>query len=110
MPTESACALCLQDGGEVVHRVAHMRIVLVEDSLYPGICRVIWNAHASEMTDLSASDRADLMEAVWLVEAAVRDAMRPDIFNIASLGNGGPRRRGRGGPRGRGGARGPGPI
>src|SRR3569832_2961453 len=87
MTNESACALCLQDGGEVVHRVAHMRIVLVEDSLYPGFCRVIWNAHASEMTDLSASDRADLMEAVWLVEAAVRDAMRPDKINIASLGN-----------------------
>ena len=87
MTNESACALCLQDGGEVVHRVAHMRIVLVEDSLYPGFCRVIWNAHASEMTDLSASDRADLMEAVWLVDAAVRDAMRPDKINIASLGN-----------------------
>src|SRR3569832_1167618 len=87
MTNESACALCLQDGGEVVHRVAHMRIVLVEDSLYPGFCCVIWNAHASEMNDLSASDSADLMVVVWLVEAAVRDAMRPDKINIASLGN-----------------------
>jgi diadenosine tetraphosphate (Ap4A) HIT family hydrolase len=84
---QPACELCIQPGGEVLYRAEKYRIVLIDDARYPGFCRVIWNAHAKEMTDLSADDRAVLMDAVWRVEQAVRDVMRPDKINIASLGN-----------------------
>jgi diadenosine tetraphosphate (Ap4A) HIT family hydrolase len=84
---EDICELCAQPGGEVVWRADKLRVVLVEDAGYPGFCRVIWNAHAKEMTDLSADDRAYLMDVVWRVEAAVRDVMEPLKMNVASLGN-----------------------
>jgi diadenosine tetraphosphate (Ap4A) HIT family hydrolase len=87
MIKQPACELCIQPGGEVLYRDDKYRIVLVDDALYPGFCRVIWNAHAKEMTDLPAEDRALLMDAVWRVEQAVREAMRPDKINVASLGN-----------------------
>jgi diadenosine tetraphosphate (Ap4A) HIT family hydrolase len=87
MATADACELCAQPGGEVVHRDADWRVVLVDDAQYPGFCRVIWNAHVKEMTDLPAADRASLMNAVWQVEAAVREVMRPDKINLATLGN-----------------------
>jgi diadenosine tetraphosphate (Ap4A) HIT family hydrolase len=86
-PGQSACELCLHPGGEVLYRVERYRVVLVDDAGYPGFCRVIWNGHVKEMTDLPAPDRAVLMEAVWRVEQAVRDVMRPDKINIASFGN-----------------------
>lgn len=82
-----ACDLCGQDGGEVLYRHADYRVVLVDDKYYPGYCRVIWNAHLPEMTDLPADARSRLMQAVWQVEAAVREAMQPDKVNVASLGN-----------------------
>jgi len=83
----SACELCEQAGGEVVFRNERLRIVLVADQDYPGFCRVVWNAHVAEMSDLTPIEREQLMSAVWLVEAAVREVMRPDKINLASLGN-----------------------
>lgn len=87
MTAQTACELCDQDGGEVVYRDAKLRVVLVEDAHYPGFCRVIWNAHVKEMTDLPQVDRIVFMNAVWQVEAAVCEVMHPDKINLASLGN-----------------------
>lgn len=83
----SVCELCEQDGGEVVLRCEKYRVILVDDANYPGFCRVVWNAHVKEITDLSRLDRALLMNAVWQVEQAVRETMQPDKINLASLGN-----------------------
>ncbi|NMM37917.1 MAG: HIT family protein [Glaciimonas sp.] len=81
------CELCSLQGGEVVHVATHWHVVLVDDAGYPGFCRVIWNGHVQEMTDLSLAERNSLMAAVWQVEAAVRDVMQPHKINLASLGN-----------------------
>jgi diadenosine tetraphosphate (Ap4A) HIT family hydrolase len=87
MISSNVCELCSQPGGEVVCRHEKFRVVLVDDLQYPGFCRVIWNLHVKEMTDLPAPDRILFMTAVWQIEAAVREAMRPDKMNIASFGN-----------------------
>ena len=83
----TTCELCKEDGGEVLYRCDKYRVVLVDDANYPGFCRVIWNKHAKEMTDLSWPDRSILMNAVWQVEQAVRKIMHPHKINVASLGN-----------------------
>lgn len=85
----AACELCREEdgGGEILFRNDKLRIVLVDDGNYPGFCRVIWNAHVAEMTDLPPADRSLLMRTVCQVEAAVREVMRPDKINLASLGN-----------------------
>jgi diadenosine tetraphosphate (Ap4A) HIT family hydrolase len=84
---ESTCELCEQDGGTLVYRDAELRVVLVSEPNYPGFCRVIWNAHQREMTDLTLQQREHLMGAVWQVEAALREAMQPHKINLACLGN-----------------------
>jgi diadenosine tetraphosphate (Ap4A) HIT family hydrolase len=84
---ESSCELCRESGGEVLHRGDKLRIVLVDDPHYPGFCRVIWNAHVKEMSDLHPADRLLIMTTVWQVERALREVMRPDKINLASLGN-----------------------
>ena len=81
------CELCRLPGGEVLYRDDNYRIVLVKDERYPGFCRVIWNAHVREMTDLSTVERAILIAAVWQVEETVREVMQPHKVNVASLGN-----------------------
>ena len=53
----------------------------------PAFCRVIWQAHVAEMTDLAADERAEIMNAVYRVEAAMRQVFRPAKINLASLGN-----------------------
>jgi diadenosine tetraphosphate (Ap4A) HIT family hydrolase len=81
------CELCREEGGEVVYRNDKLRVVLVDDANYPGFCRVIWNAHVSEMTDLPPSDRSALMRTVCQVESALREILQPEKINLASLGN-----------------------
>lgn len=81
------CELCTVDGGEVIINTSQFRVVLIDDANYPGFCRVIWNTHVKEMTDLAISDRSSLMQAVCKVEQAVRDVMQPHKINLASLGN-----------------------
>ncbi|MDB5822584.1 MAG: hypothetical protein JWR21_1288 [Herminiimonas sp.] len=83
----AGCELCDATGGDVIHRTESYRIVLVDDANYPGFCRVILNDHVREMSELAAADRAALMEAVWKVEAALREVMSPTKVNLASLGN-----------------------
>lgn len=82
-----ACELCDCPGGEPVWRDAALRVVLVDDADYPGYCRVIWNAHVREMTDLAPDQRTAMMAAVFAVERAVRDVLAPEKINLASLGN-----------------------
>lgn len=82
-----ACELCQTDGGEVLHRTATARIVLVAETAYPGFCRVIANRHAAEMTDLLPEERDGVMGAVYAVESALRDLLLPHKINLASLGN-----------------------
>lgn len=64
-----------------------LRVVEVTDPDYPGYTRVIWNAHAAEMTDLDEAARNELMHTVWTVERVQRDVLSPDKVNLASLGN-----------------------
>jgi len=81
------CELCTQPGGKLLWQDAVCRIVLVDEPGYPGFCRVIWNAHVREMTDLAAPDRARLMHCVFETEAVLRELLQPDKINLASLGN-----------------------
>ena len=63
------------------------RVVRVDEPDYPGFVRVILNRHAVEMADLDPAERDAFMAVVFAVEAAVRETMRPDKMNLASLGN-----------------------
>lgn len=82
-----SCELCMQDGGEVIFRNDFLRVVLVDDADYPGFCRVICNAHLAEMTDLEIAQRSAMMMTVCKVEQTLREVLRPDKINLASLGN-----------------------
>ena len=81
------CELCAEFGGELLWQDSRCRIVLVEDFDYPGFCRVIWQTHVREMTDLSSADRMYFMSIVFTVEQSLRETMNPDKINLASLGN-----------------------
>lgn len=81
------CELCAGAGGEMFWQDARCRVVLVDEADYPGLCRVIWAAHIREMSDLEPEQRQHFMRVVFAVEQALRQIMRPDKINLASLGN-----------------------
>ena len=81
------CAELKPEEGQLIWRGDDCRIITVNDADLPGFCRVIWNHHASEMTDLTYSEREHLMNLVFVVEDAVRQVMKPTKVNLAALGN-----------------------
>jgi len=85
------CALCKDElkpeEGQLIWKGDDCRIILVNDPDLPGFCRVIWNQHVAEMTDLTYGEREHLMTLVFAVEEAIRQVMHPDKMNIAALGN-----------------------
>ena len=87
----SNCILCTEElkpgEGELIWRGDDCRVILVNDPDLPGFCRVIWNRHVSEMTDLTYGEREHVMALVFAVEEAIRHVMHPDKVNLAALGN-----------------------
>ena len=81
------CELCDRTGGELLWQGARCRVVHVGEPGYPGFCRVIWQAHVKEMTDLPDAQRIHFMEVVFAVEAVLREQLQPVKINLASLGN-----------------------
>jgi diadenosine tetraphosphate (Ap4A) HIT family hydrolase len=81
------CELCSRTGGELLWQDERCRVVHVAEPGYSGFCRVIWETHVKEMTDLSDDDRLHLMEVVFAVESVIREQLEPDKMNLASLGN-----------------------
>ncbi|MEJ7807931.1 MAG: HIT family protein [Telluria sp.] len=80
------CELC-ELAVPPIYRDDKLSIILVDDAAYPGFCRVIWNDHVKEMSDLPPAERMRLNDAVWHVELALREVMAPGKVNVASLGN-----------------------
>ena len=84
MPT---CPLCTPEHETLLWHDNDCRIILVPDACYSGFCRVIWQAHVKEMSDLSVEQRQHFMTVVLGVEEVLRETLRPDKINLASLGN-----------------------
>jgi len=82
-----SCELCNIPGGAILWRSALYRVVRVDDPHYPGFCRIIWNDHVREMTDLEPDHQVLLMRVVFAVESVVRQLFNPDKINLASFGN-----------------------
>lgn len=82
-----ACPLCREEGEKVIWEDNLCRVIKVEDDAYPGYCRVIWNTHVAEMTDLPPLERQHFFAVVMAVEMALRRLMAPAKINLASLGN-----------------------
>lgn len=87
MTTSNACALCNEDGGALIWRGPLLRVIRANEAGFPAFYRVIWNAHAAELSDLSDADRNLCLHAVTVVERAIRDVLAPTKINLAALGN-----------------------
>lgn len=84
----SVCPLCEHDGGALIVRADRWRVIRVTDMpAFPAFYRVVWNAHVAELSDLSAAERTECLEAVVAVERLLREHLAPTKVNLAALGN-----------------------
>lgn len=52
MRTVATCNHCRGEGEDRLWEGPLFRVVLVHDAGFPGWCRVIWNTHVAELSDL----------------------------------------------------------
>lgn len=81
------CVYCNPKEETVLWSGAHCRVLHVADPKFPGFCRVVWNAHATEFSELDDASRGHVMKVVAVVEKMLRTLLSPDKINLASLGN-----------------------
>jgi diadenosine tetraphosphate (Ap4A) HIT family hydrolase len=81
------CIFCEEAGGEILWEDDFCRAVWAYEADYPGLCRVVWDRHVKEMTDLDPDGRNQMMRVVFAVEQALIQVLGPEKVNLASLGN-----------------------
>ena len=83
----SACPLCVTVGGTLVWQGTHLRVIRADEAGFPAFYRVVWQGHVAEFSDLSPAERQHCMDAVVVVESALREFLQPTKINLAALGN-----------------------
>ena len=85
--TDSSCPLCASAGGTLVWQGTHLRVIRADEAGFPAFYRVVWQGHVAEFSDLSPAERQHCMDAVVVVESALREFLQPTKINLAALGN-----------------------
>ncbi|MGH6626772.1 MAG: HIT family protein [Burkholderiaceae bacterium] len=83
----AGCALCESAGGATVFQGAKFRVIRADEAGFPAFYRLVWSEHVAEFSDLPSHDRLLCMEAVALIEQALREQLQPTKVNLATLGN-----------------------
>ncbi|MDO5639512.1 MAG: HIT family protein [Neisseria sp.] len=82
------CPICSAKDEEILWQNEKLRVIAVHNEANaPAFCRVVWQAHVAEMTDLATAERDEIMHKVYQVESAMRQVFKPAKINLASLGN-----------------------
>lgn len=84
--SEQHCVLCNEVGGRLIWQNDLVRIINADDTYHPAFTRVIYQTHAKEMSDLSPTQRHELMDFVYLVEEVQREVLEPVKINLAQFG------------------------
>jgi len=82
----SDCPYCANSTHQVIWNDDITRVMYIDDAPFVGWCRVIWHAHALELTDLNEAERERLMRTVYAVETGLRKLLSPVKINLASMG------------------------
>jgi len=80
------CPYCRNEVDQVIWNDGVTRVMYIDDAPFVGWCRVIWHAHATELTDLTEVERNRLMRTVFAVETGLRKLLSPAKINLASMG------------------------
>src|SRR3954451_6542418 len=89
-----ACPLCTKiahldqlPADELVWKFPLSVVTLGPWQYYEGYCVVVARTHVTELFDLSAADRAAILEEVALTARAIHRVVRPRKINYEWLGN-----------------------
>ena len=84
------CSNCHPQSEDVVWQGTQCRVMLADEPGFTGWCRVVWQEHIHELSDLDDAARDHLMRVVSIVERTLIADLKPAKMNIAALGTASP--------------------
>jgi diadenosine tetraphosphate (Ap4A) HIT family hydrolase len=84
------CKICLGQWPAADHRIADCALTVAylhEDQFFPGWTILVLKRHVTELFQLSAEERRQVIEEVTRVARALADVFQPVKINYACLGN-----------------------
>jgi diadenosine tetraphosphate (Ap4A) HIT family hydrolase len=85
-----ACSYCHPNGEAVLWQGPQCRVILADEPGFTGWCRVVWQRHLRELSDLDDVSRDYFMRVVSVVERTLIADLKPVKMNIAALGTASP--------------------
>lgn len=88
--TLDSCPMCRRwddDSDLRIVELKHSRVILNRDQFFPGYSLLIARTHVTELFHLEQAVRAELIEEVSRVAAALQAVFQPDKINYELLGN-----------------------
>ena len=85
-----ACPRCAGAVPAADHRIAELGVTVAylnDDQYFPGWCVLFLKRHATELFELDADERRQMMDDVTRVAAALHAIFAPRKINYAFLGN-----------------------
>jgi len=82
---EKGCPLCYPKNEKIIKENDLYRVILVDE--IPGYVRLVMNEHYQEITDLEFNEYQKVYAELYKIERAMREFLKPDKVNVASLGN-----------------------
>jgi diadenosine tetraphosphate (Ap4A) HIT family hydrolase len=86
----AVCSYCSPHGEVVLWQGERCRVILADEPGFTGWCRVVWQEHVRELSDLSDAARDHFMGVVSVVERTLIAGLKPVKMNIAALGTANP--------------------
>ena len=71
----------------IIGELEYSNVVLSQDQFFLGWCLVIAKSHVIDLFELSSAARSNLDGDVKKVSGALREILKPDLFNYAAFGN-----------------------
>lgn len=86
----NTCGYCTRASETVLWQGERCRVILAHEPGFDGWCRIVWNEHVREFSDLAEADRNHMMAIVAAVEKALIREFTPVKMNLAALGTAAP--------------------
>ncbi|HEY1941173.1 MAG TPA: HIT family protein [Roseiarcus sp.] len=86
----TSCSYCQPKSETVLWQGTHCRVILADEPGFTGWCRVVWQDHVRELSDLDDRQRDHVMGVVAALERILIAELKPVKMNLAALGTAAP--------------------
>lgn len=84
--SNNVCDYCHPSDQPILWQDQYCRVVLVDEAVFPGGCRVIWQQHKTGLSHLNEDERQHLFSVISEVESIIHQQLQPQHIDLIGPG------------------------